>query len=169
MSEKLVKEHIGQKMNEKEKIEKATVDAFVKLFNEREKEDYIVEKYSDAPDGSCKNSSGQIIQIEVTLTEDRPGDLPWTLGRLKERPGKSRLGSCLGGNVLNQLMKRLDDKIQKRYGERTALVVRDSSGVDWDWEYIADDVQRLIEDKGSPYDMGIWVVNRTKTRLHRLA
>ena len=155
-------------MNEKEKIEKSTVDAFVKLFNEREKEDYVVEKYSDAPDAMCKNSSGQAMQVEVTLTEDRPGDLPWTLGRFKERPGKSRIGSCLGGNVLNQLKKRLDDKIKKRYGERTALVVRDSSGVDWDWEHIADDIQRLIDDKGNPYDMGIWVVNRAKTRLHRL-
>jgi hypothetical protein len=156
-------------MNEKEKIEKATVDAFVEMFNQREKEDYVVVKYSDAPDAICKNSSGQIMRVEVTLTGDRPGDLPWTLGRLKERPGKSRIGSCLGGNVLNQLIRRLDDKIQKRYGEKTALVVRDSSGVDWDWEHIADDVQRLIEDRSNPYDMGIWVVNRTKTRLHRLA
>ena len=155
-------------MNEKEKIEKASVDAFVRLFNECEKQDYVVEKYSDAPDAMCKNSSGQVMQVEVTLTEDRPGDLPWTLGRLEERPGKSRFGSCLGGNVLNQLAKRIDNKINKRYGERTALVIRDSSGVDWDWEYIADDVKRLIEDKDNPYDMGIWVVNRAKTRLHRL-
>jgi len=67
-------------MKEKEKIEKATVDAFVKLFNEREKKDYVVEKYSDAPDATCRNSSGQVMQVEVTLTEDRPGDLPWMLG-----------------------------------------------------------------------------------------
>ena len=155
-------------MNEKEKIEKATVDAFVKLFNEREKQDYVVEQYSDAPDATCRNSSGQVMQTEVTLTEDRPGDLPWILGRFKERPGKSRIGSHLQGNVLEQLAKRLDDKTKKRYGDRTALVVRDSSGVDWDWEDIADDIHRLVKDMGNPFDMGIWVVNRTKTRLQRL-
>lgn len=155
-------------MNEKQKIEKATVDAFVRLFNENEKQDYVVAEYSDAPDATCRNSSGQVIHVEVTLTEDRPGDLPWILGRFKERPGKSRIGSHLRGNVLEQLAKRLDDKMNKRYGERAALVIRDSSGVDWDWEDIAYDVQRMIEDKCNPFGMGIWVVNRTKTRLHRL-
>ena len=82
--------------------------------------------------------------------------------------GKSRIGSHLQGHVLDQLAKRLDDKTKKRYGDGTALVVRDSSGVDWDWEDIADDIQLLVKDKGNPFDMGIWVVNRTKTRLHRL-
>ena len=108
-------------MNEKQKIEKATVDAFVRLFNEHEKQDYVVAEYSDAPDATCRNSFGQIIHVEVTLTEDRPGDLPWILGRFKERPGKNRIGSHLRGNVLEQLAKRLDDKINKRYGERAAL------------------------------------------------
>ena len=156
-------------MNEKEIIERETIDAFVEMFNRREQEDYVVEKYSDAPDAICKNGCGEKLQVEVTLTEDRPGDLPWMLGRLDDRPRKSRLGSCLGGNVLNQLMKRLEDKMKKRYGQKTALVVRDSSGVDWPWEHIADDVQRLIKDKSNPYDMGIWVVNLSKTRVHRLA
>jgi hypothetical protein len=155
-------------MNEKEKIEKATVDAFIKLFNGREKQDYVVEQYNDAPDATCRNSSGQTMQIEVTLTEDKLGDLPWMLGRFKERPEQNRIGSCLQGNVLAQLAKRLDDKTVKRYGKRTALVIRDSSGVDWDWEDVSEDVRRLLKEKGSPFDMGIWVLNLMKTRLHKL-
>lgn len=155
-------------MTEKEQIQKDTIDAFVALFNAREEQDFVVKQYGDAPDAICKNSSGKIMQIEVTLTGDRPGDLPWILGRLKERPGKSRIGSCLQGNVLAQLAERLDDKTLMRYGKETALVIRDSSGVDWDWEDVSQEVQRLLKERTNPFDMGIWVVNRAKTRLHRL-
>jgi hypothetical protein len=150
-------------MNEKEQIQKATVDAFVELFNACEKQDFVVEQYGDAPDATCTNSAGKIMQVEVTLTEDRPGDLPWILGRFNERPCKSRTGSHLQGNVLQQLAKRLDDKATKRYGKGTALVIRDSSGVDWDWEDVSDEVKRLLKDKANPFDMGIWVVNRENT------
>ena len=155
-------------MTEKQQIEKATTDAFVALFNTREKQDFVVQQYGDAPDAICKNSAGQIMQIEVTLTEDRHGDLPWMFGRFKERPDKTRIGSCLQGNVLEQLAVRLDDKTMKRYGKETALVIRDSSGVDWDWEDVSKEVRYLLKVRGNPFDMGIWVLNRTKTRLHRL-
>ena len=155
-------------MSEKEAIERSTVDAFISMYNGYSGESYSVEEYADSPDATCRNESGEALNIEVTLTEDRPGDLPWVLGRFEERPVKSRVGSHLQGNVLEQLTKRLESKIQKRYGARTALVIRDSSGVDWDWEDIAAEVQLMMKDRFNPFEMGIWVVNRTKDRLHRL-
>ena len=152
----------------KQRIEKATVDAFVPLFNISQGQDYAVLQYGDAPDAKCRNSSGQVMQVEVTLTEDNPGDLAWSLGKTENRPPRYWFGNCLQRNVLNQLLGRLDDKILKRYGKDTALVIRDSSGVDWDWEYVAEEIRSALRPRFNPYDMGIWILNRTKSRLFRL-
>lgn len=154
--------------SEKQRIEKATVDAFVQLFNISQEQDYAILQYGDAPDAKCRNSSGQIMQVEVTLTEDNPGDLAWSLGKTENRPPRYWFGNCLQRNVLNQLLGRLDDKILKRYGEGTALVIRDSSGVNWDWEYVAEEIRSALKQRFNPYDMGIWILNRTKSRLIRL-
>ena len=154
--------------SEKQKIEMATVDAFVLLFNISQRQDYAILQYGDAPDAKCRNSSGQIMQVEVTLTEDNPGDLAWSLGKTETRPPRYWFGNCLQRNVLNQLLGRLDDKILKRYGKGTALVIRDSSGVGWDWEYVAEEIRSALGQRFNPYDMGIWILNRTKTRLFRL-
>lgn len=154
--------------SEKQRIEKATVDAFVLLFNSSQGQDYSILQYGDAPDAKCRNSSGQIMQVEVTLTEDNPSDLAWSLGKIENRPPRYWFGNCLQRNALNQLLGRLDDKILKRYGKGTALVIRDSSGADWDWEYEADEIRSALKHKFNPYDMGIWILNRTKSRLFRL-
>lgn len=154
--------------NEKQRIEKATVDAFVLLFNISQRQDYAILQYGDAPDAKCRNSSRQVMQVEVTLTEDNPGDLAWSLGKTEKRPPRYWFGNCLQRNVLNQLLGRLDDKILKRYGKDTALVIRDSSGVDWDWEYVAEEIRSALEQRFNPYDMGIWILNRTRSRLFRL-
>lgn len=153
----------------KQRIEKTTVDAFVPLFNINQGQDYAVLQYGDAPDAICRNGSGQIIQVEITLTEDNPGDLAWSFGETETRPPSYWYGNCLQRNVLDQLRRRLDAKILKRYGERTALVIRDSSGADWDWEYVAEDIRETMGPRLNPYDMGIWILNRTKSRLFRLA
>lgn len=154
--------------SEKQRIEKATVDAFVLLFNTSQGQDYAILQYGDAPDATCRNSSGQIMQVEVTLTEDNPGDLAWSLGKTENRPPRYWFGNCLQRNVLNRLLGRLDDKILKRYGKDTALVIRDSSGVDWDWECVAEEIRSALGPRFNPYDMGIWILNRTKSRLFRL-
>ena len=55
-----------------------------------------------------------------------------------------------------------------RYGNPNALVIRDSSGCDWDWEDVKPHVQEYFKEKQNPFDLGIWIVNRMKTRLHRI-
>lgn len=152
----------------KQRIEKATVDAFVPLFNISQGQDYAVLQYGDAPDAKCRNGSGQIMQVEITLTEDNPGDLAWSFGKPETRPPSYWHGNCLQRNVLDQLRRRLDAKILKRYGARTALVIRDSSSADWDWEYVADEIRCALKQRLNPYDMGIWILNRAISRLFRL-
>ncbi len=155
-------------MTEKRRIEKATIDAFVALHNEIYGTSYSVREYGDAPDAACVSAQGDFLNIEVCITEDRPGDIPWLLGKTDKRPYLGNSGSCLPGNVLTQLGQRLDKKSLMRYGEQTALVIRDSSGVDWDWEDIKPQVQDHLQQCGNPFQMGVWIVNRSLTRLHRI-
>ena len=117
----------------KAKIERATVDAFVEIHNQTYGTAYSVREYGDhngdRPDACCVTEDGREFNVEVTVTEDRPGDIQWVLGRTDQRPCQGRLGCCLQGNVLAQLTVRLDKKSLMRYGGRTALVIRDASGV----------------------------------------
>jgi hypothetical protein len=164
---------LGRDMKEKEEIEKATVDAFVQLHNEMHGTSYSVREYGDQdgkrPDAVCVTADGDHFNVEVTITEDRPGDIRWALGRADQRPYQGAPGSCLQGNVLAQLAVRLDKKSIMRYGCQTALVIRDSSGVDWDWEDIRPQAEEYLRQRGNPFQFGIWIVNRAKTRLHRIA
>lgn len=160
-------------MNDKEQIEKDTVDAFVALHNGMHGTSFSVREYGDhhgaRPDAVCVTGDGEPFNVEVTITEDRPGDIPLALGKANQRPYQGRPGSYLQGNVLAQLAVRLDKKSLMRYAGQTALVIRDSSGVDWDWEGIRPQVEEYLEQRGNPFQLGIWIVNRTKTRLHRIA
>jgi len=160
-------------MKEKEQIEKATVDAFVELHNEMYGTAHSVREYGDhdgdRPDALCVAADGDEFNVEVTITEDRPGDIQWALVKADQRPYQGPPGSRLQANVLAQLAGRLDKKSLRRYGGRTALVIRDSSGVDWDWEDIRPQAKEYLQQRGNPYQLGIWVVNRAKTRLHRIA
>ena len=160
-------------MNDKELVEKATIDAFVALHNQKYGTAYAVSEYGDnggdRPDAVCVTANGELFYTEITLTEDRPGDIPWMLGRTDSRPHQGITGSCLQDNVLAELTKRLTKKTSMRYGGQTALVIRDTSGVDWDWEDVRLQVQDLLQKTGNPFCLGIWVVNRAKTRLCRIS
>lgn len=155
-------------MNEKQQIERATVDAFVAMHNEIYGTSYSICEYGDTPDAVCISEESDILNVEVCITEDRVGDIPWALGKTENRPYQGELGSCLSGNVLAELSKRLIKKSLMRYGGHTALVIRDSSGVDWDWELIQQDVRDYIHQCKNCFDMGIWIINSAKTRLQRI-
>ena len=62
--------------SEKEKIEIATADAFIHLYNVEMNSSFEVVEYADAPDIRCKDSSENTLNLEITLTEDRAGDIP---------------------------------------------------------------------------------------------
>ncbi len=131
--------------------------AFTTLFNLLCGTNYVPVEYRDAPDVRCVDSKGGVlnveVNVEVTLTEDRPGDVKARLGRSEDRSlpvlkahlakVKASLAdplervSCLNTNVGSSLVQRIRAKINKRYGPNTALVVRNTSGVDWDWDLVA--------------------------------
>ena len=157
-------------MSEKQESEKATAEGFLNLFNEYHKTDYRITEIADAPDVRCKNATGESLNLEITLTEDRPGDIKAILGRSDQRDIKniSSVGSRLSQNVLEQVRKRIKDKATKRYGPHTALVIRDTSGVNWDWNNVAGAISDQSQLDYNPFDNGVWILNLSKTKIFRV-
>jgi len=132
----------------------------------------------ETPDVVARDTSGNVLNIEVTLTEDRPGDITAALGRSNHksvealrahleavRQGKEQLQvNCLQGNVLQILRERIDKKLVKRYGANVALVIRETS-LSWDWELVLPSLEAYLGKKQVPFDRGIWLLSRAKDRL----
>lgn len=72
-------------MSEKQAIEKATAEGFLVLYNQLQGTDFRIVEMSDAPDVRCKDSHGRTLNIEITSTQDRPGDIKAILGRSNSR------------------------------------------------------------------------------------
>lgn len=169
-------------LTEKQLIELATAEGFLVLYNALRGSTYSVEHVAgegEAPDVSAKDASGRVLSIEVTLTEDRSGDIPSVLGRsnhkslealqthlLRVREGKepARI-NCLSENVLEILSGRIIAKLTKRYGNNVALVVRDTSSVPWDWNQVIPELQECLSGITVPFDRGIWLLSRCKSIL----
>ena len=157
-------------MNEKEAIEKETADAFIELYNSEKGTSFSITEHSDAPDIRCRDPKGNIFNFEITLTEDREKDIAAALGRsdhksieaLKKHLNEVRAGkanpldrvSCLLGNVTRMLFSRILSKLQKDYGSNVGLVIRDTSPVSWDWDWVVDDIRRLLDSHRIPLRQG---------------
>lgn len=171
-------------MEEKVSIEEGTADGFLRIYNKENRRTFKIVRLADSPDVECKDDEGKTLNIEITLTEDRPGDIPSALGRSQQRSpealrehlqrvrdGKAKTlerTSSLGGNVSDAIISRIRPKLLKRYGAHTALVIRDTSGVDWDWDWEIPELQNKLAGISNPFDEGIWILNRSKDRLFRI-
>lgn len=169
-------------MNEKKRIEQGTAEGFLKLFNGNAGTDFKIVELGDAPDVKCQDSNGNQLNLEITLTEDRPGDIQAILGRsdhlsveaLKQHNKRVAEGrekprfSSLSGNVLDQVVERIKGKLLMSYGPSSALVVRDTSGVDWEWECVIGEIANRLQNERNPFDRGIWILNIDKTKLYQV-
>lgn len=169
-------------MNEKQRIEQATAMGFLAVYNRSEGADFKITEHGDAPDIICTDSKGNKMNLEITLTEDRYGDIQDSLGRSNQRSvenltthlaevksGKADLHfGSLQGNILSNAATKIRKKLLNRYGPNTALVVRDTSGVDWDWDCVINELSNRINTLKNPFDKGIWIINNTKTKIYRI-
>lgn len=167
-------------MSEKQAIEKATAEGFLNLYNKLRCTDFQITEMSDAPDVRCIDSLGNALNLEITMTEDRPGDIKAILGRSNDRsPEALRIHlarvvrgeerphfSSLSDEVSDQLVERLQSKMKNDYGSNVALVVRDTSGVDWDWNGVISVIHSQLDLTKNPFSEGIWVWSRAKDRLY---
>jgi hypothetical protein len=169
-------------MSEKQAIEKATAEGFLVLYNQLQGTDFRIVEMSDAPDVRCKDSHGKTLNLEITSTEDCPGDIKAILGRSNSRSLESlrahnervargekqcRVNS-LSNEVIDQLVERLRDKMMNDYGLNAALVVRDTSGVDWDWDNVIPVIRSQLGFTNHPFSQGIWILSRAKNRLFQI-
>lgn len=168
-------------MNEKQRIEQATAIGFLGVYNRSEGADFKIIELRDAPDIVCSDSKGNKMNLEITLTEDRYGDIQDSLGRSDQRSvenlsahlaevksGKADLRFGSLGNALSKAATQIGKKLLNRYGANTALVVRDTSGVDWDWDCAVDELCNRLNILKNPFDKGIWIINNTKTKIYRI-
>jgi hypothetical protein len=193
-------------VDQKKRVEATTAEAFLSYYNQQEGTSYCVVKHGDAPDIRARDEQGEVLQFDIVQTKDRPDDIKAALGRSESRSLKAleqhveevrtgnadprdRVSKLSGprdrekpressGNVTESIKDRLRDKLKMRYGANTALVIRDTSGVDWDWDEIPvfqeifeSVLKELKEELGlaeNPYDKGIWLVNRSRDRVFRL-
>jgi hypothetical protein len=171
-------------MSEKQAIEKATAEGFLILYNQRMCTDFRIVEMSDAPDVRCMDSQGNTLNLEITATEDRPGDIKAILGRSNSRSlealqaqnervarGEERPQfSSFSDEVSGRLVERLRSKMMNDYGQNAALVVRDTSGVDWDWDDVdvTRDIRSRLDLTKNPFSQGIWVLSKTKDRLFQI-
>lgn len=167
--------------NETQKTELATAHGFFALYNAKHNSSYAVTRIAgpgEVPDVLAKDSAGNEFNLEITLTEDRPGDITAILGRsnahsvesLRRHLGAVREGSeqlqitSLHDNALPVLLQRIDNKLTKCYGRKTALVIRDTSPL-WDWTQVLPTIQEHLKSKAVPFDLGIWLLSLDKTSV----
>lgn len=172
-------------MNEKKAIERCTADAFIDFYNAKFGTSYRIVEHSDNPDIRCQDCEENNLNIEITMTEDRLNDIQSVLGRSDSRNAYATRANdkvvrdCRAdppiylkfhhSNSLRMVAERVRKKMVNDYGKDTALVVRDVSGVDWDWDVFSGDLKDLLYLKNNPFDKGIWIVSLGKDRIFRIA
>lgn len=171
-------------MTEKEAIELATAEQFIKLYNSQMGTSFSIVKHSDTPDFHCQDKKGTELKLEITLTRDRPGDIQALLGRSDARSPEAmkrhneavkrgeasifETVSCLQDNVSQMAKNRIQPKLDKDYGSNTALVVRDVSPLGWNWETVLDDLVSSLDLRNNPFDKGIWLIAFSSNRIFRI-
>ncbi len=176
-------------MTEKDIIEKNTVEHFINLYNEQENLNYIVVKHSDAPDFICKDvKNNKALNIEVTMTQDKHGDIQALLGRsehrnidsIKAKIEKMKKGklhyneavTSFGVDTLSMLYMSIKKKMLKDYGKSVMLVIRDVSPLMWDYEPYIEDIRATIYERfpmhSKVFDKGIWIINSSWDKIYKL-
>ena len=150
-------------LNEKQQIELATAKAFLELFNHRMGTNFEPVKLSDTPDVRCRDeSTQQILDLEITLLEDRPDDIAYTLGRVQVADELSVARVIdFRRDVIPRLVDRLKEKLLSVYGKRTALLIRQVGPI-WDatdWQREAPAVvSEVLTGREKHYGMGVWIL-----------
>ena len=165
-------------MNEKERIEYGTADGFLRIYNKNFGSDYKISELSDSPDIHCVDKNGKELNIEITTTEDQDGDIKALLGRSNHKSYEALVEhnenvanglespnySSINGSIDN-IVDRINAKLIKDYGRNIALVVRDTSGLDWEWDQHTAEITSRLDLTHNPFDRGIWIISRTKDKL----
>ncbi len=157
-------------MTEKEKIEKSTAEKFIVAYSENFGTTFAFKEQSDHPDIICADKNSNELKLEITLTEDQDNDIKALLGRSEhknlEYVKKHGMGpaSSLSGNVMEHAYSRILSKVSKNYGTNVALVVRDASPLDWNWDMCLPELKMKLNGVSNPFDKGVWILTTPQNR-----
>lgn len=157
-------------MTEKKKIEKATAEKFIEAYNTNFKTSFVVKEQSDHPDIICEDRGGNQLKLEITLTEDKDKDIKALLGRSEHKSleylKEHGMGpvSVLSGNVMEHAYHRILGKMSKDYGINVALVVRDVSPLEWDWNMCIPEIAKKLKDIPNPFNEGVWILTTSQNQ-----
>jgi hypothetical protein len=77
-------------IRERQAIAKRTVEKFLCLYNGLFDCNFMVEKFDDSPDVTCRDSNtGKKLALEIACLEDERGDTGYVLGRLAKPKSKT--------------------------------------------------------------------------------
>ena len=156
-------------LTEKQRIEKASAEIFLKLLNNRFETEYQILKLGDSPDVHCLDSNTKLwLSLEITLLEDINGEIAYMLDRLEKplvSPVTSLPCTSFSDDSIPKLEQRLAEKSNIDYGPRTALVIRQISPL-WfaeNWECYKVTMNLSILEKARKYfEAGIWIICTNK-------
>ncbi len=150
-------------LTEKERSELATANSFLQLYNALKGTRYESEEVPDTPDVRCRDRESQeVLDLEITLLEDRPDDIAYVLGRV-EIADELSIARVIDfrKDVIPRLIERLEDKLLSDYGDRTALLIRQVGPIwtasDWHREAPAV-VSQVLAGREEHYGMGVWIL-----------
>ena len=66
------------------------------------------------------------------------------------------------------IVSRIKPKLKKDYGPNVALVIRDTSPLDWAWDVTTDIIAELLNLEHNPFEKGIWLISYSKDRIYKL-
>ena len=151
-------------LSNKQKIEKASADIILNSYNKRFGTNFEIIKLQDAPDIFCTDPiTHEDLYLEITLQEDLAGEIKAILEANKE-PVTDLVSFGVRSfldDVVPLVIERIKEKNKSFYGEKTALVIRQTS-ILWEaleWEVVK---VRIIHEVGTitnkNYGMGIWII-----------
>lgn len=163
-------DQLDEQLTEKQKIEKATAEKFLDLYNKRCSTNFRIVELGDTPDVKCKDqSTGEELFLEITLLEDWEGDIQALLGRGQRRTTSSNTGlSAISfeQDTLAKLKKCLENKLTANYGPNTALVIRQVS-ILWSGQsyqrYSKQILSEVFRGREGNYEAGVWILCRDAT------
>lgn len=131
---------------------------------------YKVESHSENPDFTCSDSDGNILQVDVTLTESSKGDIKARLGRSNHKCVKKMIVSSnsLQDSTIEIVLNCIRKKLLKRYGPNTALIIRDTCPLDLNWDLFLIQIKKELNNEYNPYDEGIWIIANSKDKIYRV-
>lgn len=66
------------------------------------------------------------------------------------------------------IVSRIKPKLKNDYGDNVALVIRDISPADWDWDMVINQIISQLGLERNPFDRGIWVITNSKNKIYRI-